>query len=153
MLFRSLWNLTGGTSHATDHSCASRTALFNLDALRWDEELCARFDIPMSIFPEARPSDADFGHVSADLIPSQPPVRAVIADQQAGMFGQGCLEHGSAKNTFGTAAVLTFNTGAAPMRIPGLTASVGWTVQDTTAYEAEGVVFHSGQTQIGRAHV
>lgn len=141
-----LWNLTGGEQHATDHSCASRTALFNLTTLQWDAELCARLGIPMSIFADARASDAGFGHVAADIIPSRPPIRAVVADQQAGMFGQACIEHGSAKNTFGTAAVLTFNTAATPVLIPGLTASVGWTVQGTTAYEAEGVVFHSGQT-------
>ncbi len=141
-----LWNLTGGTMHATDHSCASRTALFNLDSLAWDEEICARLDIPMAIFATVLPSDGDFGRVAADLIEHQPPVRAVIADQQAGMFGQACLEPGSAKNTFGTAAVLTFNTGTTPMLVPGLTASVGWTVQGATAYESEGVVFHSGQT-------
>lgn len=141
-----LWNLTGGEAHATDHSCASRTALFNLEQLNWDTEICARLNIPMSLFATALPSDGEFGHVSADLLPHRPPVRAVIADQQAGMFGQACIEAGSAKNTFGTAAVLTFNTGTKPVLVPGLTASVGWTVQGTTAYEAEGVVFHSGQT-------
>lgn len=141
-----LWNLTGGTAHATDHSCASRTALFNLNTLHWDEELCARLDIPLSIFPTARPSDSVFGRVASDIIAHCPPIRAVVADQQAGMFGQACIEEGSAKNTFGTAAVLTFNTGTAPVLIPGLTASVGWTVQGDTTFEAEGVVFHSGQT-------
>ena len=141
-----LWNLTGGETHATDHSCASRTALFNLEQLGWDEELCARLNIPMSLFTQALPSDGDFGRVSADIIAHRPPIRAVVADQQAGMFGQACIEAGSAKNTFGTAAVLTYNTGDHPLLVPGLTASVGWTVQGVTAYEAEGVVFHSGQT-------
>ncbi len=141
-----LWKLTGGRSHLTDHSCASRTALFNLESLTWDAELCGLLGIPMSIFPRAVESDADFGLTAADVLGAQVPVRAVIADQQAGMFGQACFADGAAKNTFGTAGVLTVNSGATPRLVDGLTSSVGWTVAGTTDYELEGVVFHSGQT-------
>lgn len=141
-----VWNLTGGRSHATDHSCASRTALFDLEALVWDEELCALLDIPVSLFPSALPSDAGFGRVDPALLGGDVPITAVLADQQASMYGQACFAGGSAKNTFGTAGVLTVNSGDAPVLVDGLTSSVAWTAHGRTAYELEGVVFHSGQT-------
>ena len=141
-----LWNLTGGEVHATDPSCASRTALFNLDQSAWDDELCALLGIPVALLPEVRPSDGDFGRVRADLLPLRPPVRAVVADQQSSMFGQACFDRGAVKHTFGTAGVLTVNTGDEPALYDGLTSSVAWTVQGTTDFEAEGVVFHSGHT-------
>ncbi len=141
-----LWNLTGGTVHATDPSCASRTALFNLESGTWDEELCSMLDIPVRVLPEVRPSDGDFGRVRGDLLPSRPPVRGIVADQQSSMFGQACFEDGAIKHTLGTAGVLTVTTGATRRDFAGLTSSAAWQVQGTTVYEAEGVVFHSGQT-------
>lgn len=141
-----LWNLTAGEVHATDPSCASRTALYNLQTRAWDQELCAMLGIPAALLPEVRPSDGDFGRVRADLLPSRPPVRAVVADQQSSMFGQACFDRGAVKHTFGTAGVLTVNTGSEPCLYDGLTASVAWTVQEAVTFEAEGVVFHSGQT-------
>ena len=141
-----LWNLTGGEVHATDTSCASRTALFNLEQMAWDDELCALLDIPVSLLPDVRTSDGYFGRVRADIIASRPPVRAVVADQQSSMFGQACFDVGAVKHTLGTAGVLTQSTGSSPRLVPGLTSSVAWTVQGATAFEVEGVVFHSGQT-------
>ena len=141
-----LWNLTGGEVHATDPSCASRTALFNLGQSAWDDELCVLLGIPVALLPEVRPTDGDFGRVRADLLPSRPTIRAVVADQQSSMFGQACFDRGAVKHTFGTAGVLTVTTGAEPVLYDGLTSSVAWTVQGTTAFEAEGVVFHSGHT-------
>lgn len=144
-----LWNLTGGPNggaHATDHSCASRTALLNLAALAWDGELCELLGIPPLLLADVRGSDSAFGRVDPSVLATRPPVTAVIADQQAGMFGQACFEANSAKNTFGTAGVLTVNSGPQPLIIDGLTASVAWSVQGHTDYEVEGVVFHSGQT-------
>jgi glycerol kinase len=141
-----LWNLTGGRSHLTDHSCASRTALFNLEKLSWDDELCDRLGIPMALLPDAVDSDADFGLTAVDVLGAAVPVRAVLADQQAGLFGQACFAPGSVKNTFGTAGVLTVNSGPQVVLVDGLTSSVGWSVGGTTDYELEGVVFHSGQT-------
>ena len=145
-----LWNLTGGRSHLTDHSEASRTSLFSLTDLTWDGALLGACGIPRGLLPPALASDADFGEMRPDDLglpgTAAVPVTAILADQQAGMFGQGCFETGSAKTTFGTAGVLTANTGDAPALPDGLTASVGWTVGDRTAYEVEGVVFHSGQT-------
>lgn len=141
-----LWNLTGGRSHLTDHSCASRTALFNLEKLSWDDELCERLGIPTALLPDAVDSDADFGLSARDVLGAEVPVRAVLADQQAGLFGQACFSPGSVKNTFGTAGVLTVNSGPDVVLVDGLTSSVGWSVGGTTDYELEGVVFHSGQT-------
>ena len=145
-----LWNLTGGRSHLTDHSEASRTALFNLKSLTWDETLCAACGIPLQLLPSALPSNSHFGEMRAiDVgLPgrSAVPIMAIMADQQAGMFGQACFEVGSVKNTYGTAGVLTANTGNKQQVLDGLTASVGWSIDDQTDYEAEGVVFHSGQT-------
>ncbi len=145
-----VWNLTGGRTHATDPSEASRTALFSLADLAWDDTLCRATGVPAALLPEVRDSDAFFGEVRPDEtgLPGTAafPVTAVMGDQMAGMFGQGCLATGSVKNTFGTAGVLTANTGAEPAVLDGLTASVAWTLAGTTDYEAEGVVFHSGQT-------
>ncbi len=145
-----LWNLTSGRTHATDHSEASRTAMFNLEQLAWDDKLLSVAGVPDGLLPDALPSGADYGYVvpaELGLPGTRPvPVTAVMADQQAGMFGQACFTPGSTKNTYGTASVLTANTGGTPLVIDGLTASVGWTVDGVTAYEAEAVVFHSGQT-------
>ena len=141
-----LWNLTGGAVHATDPSCASRTALFNLALGGWDEELCGMLGIPVGMLPDVRPSDGDFGRVRADLLPSRPPIRGVVADQQSSMFGQACFDEGAVKHTLGTAGVLTVTTGHRPVTFDGLTSSVAWEVQGQTTFEAEGVVFHSGQT-------
>ncbi|MFT4288028.1 FGGY family carbohydrate kinase [Nocardioides sp.] len=145
-----IWNLTGGRCHATDPSEASRTALFSLADLAWDEELCAATGVPMSVLPDVRPSDGHFDEVRPrDLaLPGTAPfpLSAVMGDQMAGMFGQGCLAPGTVKNTYGTAGVVTANTGRQPAVLDGLTASVGWTLEGRTDYEAEGVVFHCGQT-------
>jgi glycerol kinase len=141
-----LWNLTAGRSHLTDHSCASRTGLFDPWNLRWDAELCALLGIPMSLLPAAGASDSEFGTVEGALLGGRVPIHAVIADQQASMYGQACFGEGDGKKTFGTAGVLCVNTGDAPLLIDGTTASVGWTAEAETRYELEGVVFHSGQT-------
>jgi glycerol kinase len=145
-----LWNLTGGRSHFTDHSEASRTALFSLKSLNWDETLCAACGVPPELLATVTASGGDFGEMrAADVgLPGTGtvPVTAIMADQQSGMFGQACFKPGSVKNTYGTAGVLTANTGDRPSVLKGLTASVGWTVNGRTDYEAEGVVFHCGQT-------
>ncbi|MGI3786439.1 MAG: FGGY family carbohydrate kinase, partial [Janthinobacterium lividum] len=141
-----LWQLTGGRSHVTDPGCASRTALLDLRTLEWDAELCALLGVPLALLPEVVASDSIFSETSESVLPGQVPVTAVLADQQASMYGQACFERGAVKNTFGTAGVFTLNTGEAPAAVNGLTSSAAWTVGGTTRYEAEGVVFHSGQT-------
>lgn len=145
-----VWNLTRGRRHATDPSEASRTALFSLADRSWSPELCRAAGIPMTLLPQVLASDGDFGEVRPSEVdlPGTAPFRisAVLGDQMAGMFGQGCMATGSVKNTFGTAGVLTANTGDKPAVLDGLTASVAWTLAGKTVYETEGVVFHSGQT-------
>jgi glycerol kinase len=145
-----LWNLTGGRSHFTDHSEASRTALFALEQLAWDEDICKACGVPMPLLAPALNSSAEFGEMRPNDVgvpgTAAVPITAIMADQQSGMFGQACFEPGSVKNTYGTAGVLTANTGAHPAVLDGLTASVGWSIGGRTDYEAEGVVFHSGQT-------
>lgn len=145
-----LWQLTEGRSHYTDPSSASRTAMFNIGSMKWDIDLCARYGIPTELLPEVLPSNSSFGYVAPGLLigggPDPIPITAVLADQQAGLYGQACFEEGAAKNTYGTAGVLTVNVGKRPRIIPGMTSSVAWQVGTTTTYEVEGVVFHSGQT-------
>lgn len=140
-----IWNLTGGQRHVTDYSNASRTMLFNIHTLRWDEELCEAFGIPIQMLPEVLSSDADFGSIGpsfgADI-----PIQGVLGDQQAGLFGQTCFESGLAKNTFGTAGVYTMNTGAEPLVIDGLTSSVAWGLKGEVTYMTEGVFFAAGAT-------
>ena len=143
-----LWNLTGGTAHRTEPSAASRTGLMSLAQARWDEQFCATLGIPTSLLPEIVPSAGWFGDVAQEILPASPavPVTATLGDQQAGLFGQACLETGNAKNTFGTAGVLTVNMGDVPRTLPGMCSSVAWQFGESVTYEAEGVVFHSGQT-------
>jgi glycerol kinase len=145
-----LWNLTGGRSHFTDHSEASRTALFALETLTWDADICGACGVPLPLLAPALASGSMFGEMRPQDVgvpgTAAVPITAIMADQQSGMFGQACFEPGSVKNTFGTAGVLTANTGGKPTVLEGLTASVGWTLDGKTDYEAEGVVFHSGQT-------
>ncbi len=140
-----IWNLTGGQRHVTDYSNASRTMMFNIHTLRWDEELCDAFGIPVQMLPEVVPSDADFGSVGpsfgADI-----PIQGDLGDQQAGLFGQTCFEPGLAKNTLGTAGVYTMNTGSEPLMLDGMTASVAWGLKGEVTYATEGVFFAAGAT-------
>ena len=145
-----LWKLTGGTSHKTDKSAASRTALLNVTTGRWDESLLDALKIPPRLLPQLMDSNGHFGDVAEGILPGRSdgpvPIRAVLGDQQAGLFGQACIERGMAKNTFGTAGVLTVNVGHSPLVIDGMSTSVAWQFNGQLTCEAEGVVFHSGQT-------
>jgi glycerol kinase len=105
-----VWNLTGGKTHATDPSNASRTLLFNIHKNDWDDELLAMFDIPRSVLPEVRASSSDFGATRFNDVSI--PITGVAGDQQAALFGQGCHSPGMAKNTYGTGCFLLLNTGA-----------------------------------------
>jgi glycerol kinase len=145
-----LWNLTGGQAHRVEASAASRTALLDIHRAQWDEEFCRILDIPISLLPEIVPSSSFFGELTEGVLTGKlahaVPVTAMLGDQQAGLFGQACLETGSAKNTFGTAGVLTVNVGNAPKMMDGMSSSAAWNIGGKVTYEAEGVVFHSGQT-------
>lgn len=146
-----IWNLTGGHVHATDYSNASRTMLFDIDRLRWDETLCKALRIPMSLLPEARPSSGDFG-VLAEHLPGLEalagvPIRGCAGDQPASLFGQCCFAPGEAKNTYGTGCFLLQNTGSvSPRSKNGLLTSVAWQLGGETTYAIEGSVFNAGSS-------
>jgi len=106
-----IWKLSGGRVHATDPTNASRTLLYNIDALDWDDELLRLFGVPRAILPEVRPSSGDFGETDASVFGRPVPILGVAGDQQAALFGQGCWAPGLAKNTYGTGAFLLLNTG------------------------------------------
>ncbi|MEZ0347284.1 MAG: glycerol kinase GlpK, partial [Thermus sp.] len=140
-----LWNLTGGKVHATDPTNASRTLLFNLHTLAWDPELLAALEIPPSLLPEVRPSDGDFGETLPGLLGAPIPIRGVLGDQQAALFGQAALGAGEGKCTYGTGAFLLLNTGERPVRSgKGLLATVAWSLGGKATYALEGSVFVAG---------
>lgn len=137
-----LWNLTGGKVHATDVTNASRTMLFNIHTLRWDDELLALLDIPRPLLPEVLPSSADFGCVDAGLLGTAVPVCGVAGDQQAALFGQACFEAGVAKNTYGTGCFLLRHTGAEAFDAPtGCLTTLAAAPPGKVAYAIEGSVF------------
>jgi glycerol kinase len=145
-----IWNLTGGKIHATDASNASRTMLFNVHTLQWDDELLRLFNIPRSVLPQIVPSSGVLGTTDAALFGVALPIAGVAGDQQAATFGQACFAPGMAKNTYGTGCFMLMNTGTAavPSRNKLLT-TVGWqgpTGRNRTAYCLEGGVFMAGAT-------
>lgn len=146
-----IWNLTGGKIHATDPSNASRTMLFNLHSMCWDEELLRLFDIPASLLPTVLPSSGEFGRLDAGLIGKDVLIGGVAGDQQAATFGQACFAPGMAKNTYGTGCFMLMNTGVAAVASRNrLLTTVGWqgpaVATHPTAYCLEGSVFMGGAT-------
>ncbi|GAA6744370.1 glycerol kinase GlpK [Thermus antranikianii] len=140
-----LYRLTGGRVHATDPSNASRTLLFNLHTLSWDEELLGILGIPPAMLPEVRPSDGEFGETLPELFGAPIPIRGVLGDQQAALFGQAALAAGQGKCTYGTGAFLLLNTGERPVPSPkGLLSTVAWSVRGKVSYALEGSVFMAG---------
>ena len=142
-----LWNLTGGSVHATDPSNASRTMLFDIRALQWSDEMCALFGVPTSALPTVMASSGRFGVTSALCgAPAGIPISGVAGDQQAALFGQACVTPGMAKNTYGTGSFILLNVGQkCPPVAEGMLTTVGWTLGDgTTTYALEGAVFVTG---------
>ncbi len=139
-----LWNLTGGRVHATDVTNASRTMLFHIGELRWDERLLGEFGIKCEALPEVRPTLGDFGALDRALFGVSIPIRAIAGDQQAAMFAQGCFESGIIKNTYGTGLFLMENTGEQPQRSPSLISTIAWQIGGKTEYAIEGSVFIAG---------
>jgi glycerol kinase len=141
-----LWKLTRGGRHATDPSNASRTMCFDIRRLAWDAQLASALGVPMSVFPEVRPSAAVVGETaSLGWLPSGIPISGIAGDQQAALFGQGCLEPGMAKNTYGTGCFMLLNTGPTPVASShGLLTTVAWQLGDRTTYALEGSVFIAG---------
>ena len=140
-----IWKLTGGKVHATDVSNASRTMLFNINTLSWDEELCELFDIPMSILPEVKESSSIYGYTDSKILGAEVAIAGVAGDQQAALFGQCCFGLGDVKNTYGTGGFLLMNTGDTP-RFPegGLLTTVAWSIGGKTTFAVEGSVFTAG---------
>ena len=141
-----LWKLTGGAVHATDHTNASRTMLFNIDQLQWDDEILKKFHIPKNILPRVQPSSGFFGEtVRHGLLPAGVPVSGIAGDQQAALFGQACFEPGTIKNTYGTGCFLLLNTGKRRVSSRhGLITTLGCDKKGGHAYVLEGSIFIAG---------
>ncbi|MCC6443205.1 MAG: glycerol kinase GlpK [Armatimonadetes bacterium] len=141
-----LWKLTGGKAHVTDVTNASRTMLYNIHSLRWDEELCRALRIPASLLPETRPSSDIYGHTEGvGSLPAGLPIAGIAGDQQAALFGQACFQAGMAKNTYGTGCFLLMNTGERPVPSEkGLLTTLAWQVGSRVEYALEGSVFIAG---------
>ncbi len=138
-----LYKLTGGKVHATDVSNASRTMLFNIKDIKWDEELCKLFNVPMCMLPEVKPSSYHFGDTA--LFPISIPICGIAGDQQAALFGQTCFEVGESKNTYGTGCFMLLNVGdKIPLSNNGLLTTVAWQIGDKVTYALEGSVFIGG---------
>lgn len=139
-----IWNLTEGGVHVTDVSNASRTMLFNINTLSWDDELLHLFDIPAGILPEVKSSSEVYG-TTKGIFSTPVPVAGIAGDQQAALFGQMCTEPGMIKNTYGTGCFLMMNIGTKPTRSnSNLLTTVAWKVRDQTQYALEGSIFIAG---------
>ena len=142
-----IYNLTHGQVHATDYTNASRTMLFDINRLCWDEELCDLLGVPMDMLPEARPSSGNFGRVSSDVMTHHPPIAGVAGDQQASLFGHCCFEPGECKNTYGTGCFMLMNLGEeAKLSDNGLITTIGIAEGGRVEYALEGSVFQAGST-------
>jgi glycerol kinase len=140
-----IWQLTGRAVHATDPTNASRTLLYDIDAMQWSDELCSLFGVPAPMLPEVRPSSGHFGVTDGAVLGAEIPVLGVAGDQQAALYGQGCWLNGEGKNTYGTGAFLLMNTGRQrPRSGPGLLTTVACDASGGPAYALEGAIFIAG---------
>jgi glycerol kinase len=140
-----IWRLTRGRQHSTDVSNASRTLLFNIHTLDWDDELLRILDVPRAMLPEVRSSSEVYDQTDPALFGAAVPVAGDAGDQQAALFGQACFEPGSAKNTYGTGCFMLLNTGDTPVPShKGLLTTVAWRIGQQTTYALEGSVFIAG---------
>lgn len=140
-----IWKLTGGKVHVTDYSNASRTMLFNIHTLKWDEEILRVLKIPQQILPEVKPSSHVYGYTDSKLFGSEVPIAGAGGDQQCALFGQTCFERGEVKNTYGTGGFMLMNTGTAPVNSHnGLVTTIAWGVDNKVEYALEGSIFVAG---------
>lgn len=140
-----IWKLTNGQKHVTDVTNASRTLLFNIHELKWDEKLCDLFTIPRSMLPEVKSCSEEFGVTGTTLFASKIPIAGVAGDQQSAMFGQMCTEAGMIKNTYGTGCFLMMNTGDKPKESKNnLLTTIAWKLKGKTTYALEGSIFIGG---------
>lgn len=140
-----IWKLTGGAVHATDASNASRTLLFNIQDMNWDDGLCKLLNVPTNMLPQVKDSSGKFGSSLKELFGEKIPISGVAGDQQSALFGQGCFDPGMAKNTYGTGCFMLMNTGSkAHASKKGLLTTVAWKIKGRTTYALEGSVFIAG---------
>lgn len=140
-----IWKLTKGKVHVTDYSNASRTMLFNIKTLQWDEEILAELNIPKCILPQAKPSSCIYGETAAQFFGGPIPIAGAAGDQQAALFGQTCFEAGEAKNTYGTGCFMLMNTGEEPVYSQnGLVTTIAWGLNGKVTYALEGSIFVAG---------
>ena len=146
-----IWNLTGGREHISDYSNCSRTMLFDIDRLRWDEDLCRVLGVPMSMLPAPVPNSAEYGRIAPGIKGIEAlagvPICGSAGDQAAALLGQGCIVPGEAKNTYGTGCFTLMNTGERSVRsLSGMLTSVAWSLGGRTTYALEGSVFNAGSS-------
>lgn len=140
-----IWNLTKGKVHVTDYSNASRTMLFNIHSLQWDEEILSELNIPKTILPDVKPSSYIYGYTDSTIFGGKIPISGAAGDQQAALFGQTCYSAGNAKNTYGTGCFLLMNTGEKPVDSKnGLLTTIAWGIDGKVEYALEGSIFVAG---------
>ena len=140
-----IWKLTGGKAHVTDYSNASRTMLFNINTLTWDDEILAELDIPKDMLPEVKPSSCVYGETQAQYFGGRIPIAGAAGDQQSALFGQTCFTPGEAKNTYGTGCFMLMNTGETPVFSKnGLVTTIAWGLDGKVEYALEGSIFVAG---------
>ena len=140
-----IWNLTDGHVHVTDYTNASRTMLFDIHNLCWDEEILAKFNIPKEMLPEVKPSSCIYGYTDEKALAGNIPIAGAAGDQQAALFGQGCFEEGDVKNTYGTGCFLLMNTGNKPVKSgKGLLTTIAAVTDEHVEYALEGSIFVAG---------
>lgn len=142
-----IWKLTDGKVHVTDYSNASRTMMYNIHELQWDQELLNMLNVPASMLPDVRPSSEVYGETSKSLFEVQIPIAGIAGDQQAALFGQACFEEGMAKNTYGTGCFMLMNTGTKAVASQnGLLTTIAWGLDGKVEYALEGSIFVAGAT-------
>lgn len=140
-----IWKFTKGKVHVTDYSNASRTMLFNINTLEWDDEILEELDIPKSMLPEPMPSSCIYGYTDPTFLGDEIPIAGAAGDQQAALFGQTCFSEGEAKNTYGTGCFLLMNTGEKPVYSKnGLVTTIAWGLDGKVNYALEGSIFAAG---------
>lgn len=140
-----IWKLTNGKVHVTDYSNASRTMLFNINTLEWDEEILKILNIPRQMLPEVKPSSYVYGNTEARIFGEEVPIAGAAGDQQCALFGQTCFAPGEAKNTYGTGGFMLMNTGEKPVASKnGLVTTIAWGVDGKVEYALEGSIFVAG---------
>lgn len=140
-----VWNLTGGKTHVTDVTNASRTMLFNIHTLQWDQELLNIFDVPSNMLPEVRSSSEIFGETAGEILASKIPIAGIAGDQQAALFGQMCIRTGMVKSTYGTGCFMLMNIGNKPVISKNnLITTIAWKIGNDVQYALEGSIFVGG---------